>query len=85
MKTVVARVSKSKGRRISVAGNSFMQSTKTSSAAVTSAGRSSGRWISKKVAIGPRPSVRAAAARLGVTFSSPLSTAPKDTARKRAT
>jgi hypothetical protein len=41
--TVVARVSKSKGRRISVAGNSFMQSTKTSSAAETRAGRSSGR------------------------------------------
>ncbi len=39
----------------------------------------------RKAAQGLRPSVRAAAATLGVTFCRPLSMAPKDTARKRAT
>ena len=85
MNTVVASVSKSKGLRISVAGSSFMQSTKTRRAAETSAGRSSGRCTSRKALNGPRPSMRAAAATFGVTFCSPLSMAPKDTARKRTT
>ena len=62
-----------------------MQSTKTRSAAEASAGLSSGRCTSMKAAMGPRPSVRAAAATLGVTFCSPVSIAPKDTARKRTT
>ena len=68
MKTLVASVSKSKGLRMSVAGSSFMQSTKTRSPAATRAGLNSGRCTSKKALIGPRPSVRAAAATLGVTF-----------------
>ena len=78
-----ASVSRSKGRTISVAGNSFMVSTKTSTAAVSSAPRASGNSTSRTAWPGVRPSTRAAAKKDGFSRASPDSTPDSATARKR--
>ena len=53
--TLVANVSKLKGRKIKVAGNSFITSINTNNRPLSNAGRSNGKWICCKTLLGEAP------------------------------
>ena len=80
-----ASVLKSKGRKIRVAGSSFITSTNTSSAAVSTLPHIIGPWTCKRVAVGREPRVRAARSMFSVTLARLDSTVWKEMARKRTT
>ena len=68
---------------ISVAGSSFITSTKTISAAVSTAGAVIGNKSRRITDVGPAPSVRATRCICGGTAERPASTAFIATAAKR--
>ena len=79
----IARVSKLNGRRMMVAGSSFITSTNTSMPAVSRLPHISGVWTLRSIAAGRWPRVRAAQSMFGVTLLKDASTVLNDTARKR--
>lgn len=78
-----ASVSQPKGRMMSVAGSSFITSTKTISSAVRTEGRRIGRCTRRSIPSGDWPRTRAAASMLGLSVACPPSQAPSAAARKR--
>ncbi|OGL06247.1 MAG: hypothetical protein A3H48_00285 [Candidatus Rokubacteria bacterium RIFCSPLOWO2_02_FULL_71_18] len=83
--TSMASVSSPIGRSRSVAGSSFIVSTKTRSSAVRSPPRIRGRCTRASVPPAPAPSERAASSRLDGILPRLASTVWKLTERKRAT